>query len=627
SAAAAKTSEQNAANSNVYASQNADRAKTEADRAQTANPDNQLKKDQNLSDVTDKAAAWANIYGAQSGPLTLKQNAAGDFDAVTLQQLRAAGSGGGANMSGVMNNFIGAVEWFNGTRAKLPAGYIAADGQELSQTDPLYVDLYTAVSNDVFVTVTEALWQNSGAADNLKKGANRGAYVKQSSTGKFRVPDLNGAYSDGATPGANFLRGDGAGKFTDIIGGVGVISYGGVPDIEGTFYTMTNNVDYAKADGAFRPLGQDVGETASTLSGPDRGDKIQFKASNWNTAFGRSSEVRPNSVTGIWIIRCNGNFTATGTEFSAINSNATPPPADGKTLVQGGEFKSRYNTEGKTRVTSSHYARFPWGGNAHQAEAVFNVFAYTDTPTVAASNEFSFNAAGVLKLPKDGACTIEHTKSGWSDGAKNGAFRVDCGGIEDSFGAGYTITGRSNAGWYGGVCYGTYMHKLGVPATQNTWPWPCIAVAMDDAGAFGLHWELQHGGTGQNTVADVNTAIAQANIVISNNNVNPDGSNMYKVVAWQPSCDSRLKEDITAYDGKQSLANIEALDFKTFKYKADAKHRVRRGVIAQEAQTVDSDYVKEVNGMLSLDTAPLLLDALAAIKVLSARVAELEAKG
>ncbi|MCS5737056.1 hypothetical protein, partial [Herbiconiux daphne] len=61
----------------------------------------------------------------------------------------------------------------------------------------------------------------------------------------------------------------------------------------------------------------------------------------------------------------------------------------------------------------------------------------------------------------------------------------------------------------------------------------------------------------------------------------------------------------------------------------------RRGVIAQQLAGIDPNYVacyigeldgEERSDLLSLNQPALLLDALAAIKVLSARVKELEAK-
>lgn len=67
SAANASTSATNASNSAGAAAQSATSAKSDADRAQSANPDNQLKKANNLSDVTDKATAWKNIAQFGSG--------------------------------------------------------------------------------------------------------------------------------------------------------------------------------------------------------------------------------------------------------------------------------------------------------------------------------------------------------------------------------------------------------------------------------------------------------------------------------------------------------------------------------------------------------------------------------
>ena len=61
SATSASGSASAAAGSATTAKNEADRAKTEADRAATANPDNQLKKANNLSDVPDKATARNNL--------------------------------------------------------------------------------------------------------------------------------------------------------------------------------------------------------------------------------------------------------------------------------------------------------------------------------------------------------------------------------------------------------------------------------------------------------------------------------------------------------------------------------------------------------------------------------------
>lgn len=102
--------------------------------------------------------------------------------------------------------------------------------------------------------------------------------------------------------------------------------------------------------------------------------------------------------------------------------------------------------------------------------------------------------------------------------------------------------------------------------------------------------------------------------------------------------DIGLKDNIRDFDGKQSLENIEAMDFKKFEYKSKPGIE-RRGVMAQDLKLIDPEYVTrgantEVTPegevieteFLALDTNPLLMDALAAIKVLSAEVCELKEK-
>lgn len=102
-------------------------------------------------------------------------------------------------------------------------------------------------------------------------------------------------------------------------------------------------------------------------------------------------------------------------------------------------------------------------------------------------------------------------------------------------------------------------------------------------------------------------------------------------IALDPTSDIDYKEDIQDWDGESALDNIDAMELVTFKFKADEKQRTRRGVIAQQLETIDPEYVhhgsdQDDKPILSLDTNVLLLDALAAIKVLNARVKELEEK-
>ena len=108
-------------------------------------------------------------------------------------------------------------------------------------------------------------------------------------------------------------------------------------------------------------------------------------------------------------------------------------------------------------------------------------------------------------------------------------------------------------------------------------------------------------------------------------------------VAWAGTSDLRYKDNVVDYDGLQSLENIKAMNLIKFTYKDDDRKRERRGVAAQQIMEIDPCYVKNSGGSyidengeqvniekLVLDTNPLLMDALCAIKALSAQVDELK---
>ena len=294
--------------------------------------------------ITGLAKSGANdditSLNALSGPLRLGGDAAGDYDAVTLRQLRAASGGaGGASMNGVMNNFIGAVEWFNGSRAKIPAGYIPADGQKVLKTDA--PDLWAAVNNNVLTSTNESTWQG-----NRNK---RACYAYDTSATEFRVPDLNGQQS-GSITGA-FLRGHSSSAESQS-GVVGEMRVNAAPNITGSFqpaYAGSLSI-IDGANGAFSMVAPFVAQTANlgsiAAASTGRNSIVGFNAGSANAAYGRDSttEVRPNSAVGIWIIRASGTFTAQNTNFNVINGDATKPANN--TTVIGGSLVSAYQVGG-----------------------------------------------------------------------------------------------------------------------------------------------------------------------------------------------------------------------------------------------------------------------------------------
>lgn len=84
------------------------------------------------------------------------------------------------------------------SRQTISAGYVVADGQELSQAVSVYPDIAKAIQRGDVPTVSETEWQSNPTK--------RGSYVAYSSSGQFRLPDYNGRSADSL--GALFLRGD-----------------------------------------------------------------------------------------------------------------------------------------------------------------------------------------------------------------------------------------------------------------------------------------------------------------------------------------------------------------------------------------------------------------------------------
>ena len=86
--------------------------------------------------------------------------------------------------------------------------------------------------------------------------------------------------------------------------------------------------------------------------------------------------------------------------------------------------------------------------------------------------------------------------------------------------------------------------------------------------------------------------------------------------------DARVKDIKGNLNVEAALDNINRLEFKLFRYTFDEPDRsARRGIIAQQAATVDKEYVHYhgTPGMMTLDLNPLLSDSMAAIKALRLR--------
>lgn len=538
------------------------------------------------------------------GPLTLNADAAGDYDAVTLRQLKANSGGSGPTMNGVLNNFVGAVEWWNGSRASLPVGYIPADGQECSQTDPATADLYALVNSGRVVTVTEALWQNSGSADGLRKGENRGAYVKQSSTGKFRVPDLNGAYADGFTPGANFLRGDGGGHFTSEIGGVGAIKYNAAPNITGLIgnsgagaFAAVNDPQSAVYQGDSFPNNIQPGPVvAGTYNG------FKFNASRSNPAYGRGTEVRPNSVVGIWIIRASGAFQSANTNFSVISGDATAPGAN--TSVLGGMVYSRYTIGGADKLSASLVASGRYATTESSIVGMAVIQAKNEVS--GAFQNFIFDTNGDLTVPR---YLLANNIKPWTGNALYISALVTCNDLHTAAGGGCGVrAGEQNT-------VELNNRKSSIPNDWTGWTsyqWcngfvqtGAVRGASTDLLAYQITLQQNSGGVNKDWAFQANGDIT-----------GPLGTVQFN------ASDIALKDN--AEDAKPgALSRIREIVAREFDWKHDGRHD--RGYIAQELQKIDPIYTYEVNGVLNVSQNALIADLIESVKTLADEVDRLKA--
>ena len=302
-------------------------------------------------------------------PVTVA-DAVGDYDAVTLRQLRTSGGGsGGPTMNGISNFNIGDFRLID-SRAYIPSNDIPSDGQLLSRTD--YPELWAYAQ--MITPISDAEW----LADPL----NRSQYSTGDGSTTFRVPDKNGVQS-GSIKG---LFGRGSGDFTRKL------HESAAPNITGQWQSYGyNNAQQGGAVYYPTPVAQGV----LNLTTPEPGTRYisyRIDASRASPVYGKDdvSEIRPNSFVGVWVIRANGGFVAANTSWSVINSDSVLPNTG--TSINGGSIISEY----KTGTDVEGYASFRMVGTVGSTYAarvtVFN-------KTSGANETFDFGSDGNLNVP------------------------------------------------------------------------------------------------------------------------------------------------------------------------------------------------------------------------------------
>ena len=313
-------------------------------------------------------------------PVTVA-DAVGDYDAVTLRQLRNSGGGsGGPTMSGISNFGIGDFH-LRDSRAFIPAFEVFSDGQILNRAD--YPDLWAYAQ--LLSPIEDSLW----LSDKFK----RGRYSTGDGSTTFRVPDRNGIQEGSIR--ALYGRGDGGSSSAngDVFESAAPNITGSVAGYSGSSYAQifgVTNGAFVSSNALFPDgRGDPIPDNQITIEG--RLNTLSIDASKSNAIYGASSdEIMGRNFVGVWTIRAHGGFTAANTSWSVVNSDAVLPNTG--TSINGGSILSEY----KIGTEVEGYASFRMVGTIGSAySARVSVF----NKSSGSSKTFDFGSDGNLNIP------------------------------------------------------------------------------------------------------------------------------------------------------------------------------------------------------------------------------------
>lgn len=275
--------------------------------------------------------------------------------------------------------------------------------------------------------------------------------------------------------------------------------------------------------------------------------------------------------------------------------------------VYGGRLDSYANVAGAERYRTSL-----------QLQGLNNVDAWTRlttidarTPANAATWDFKFDGKLIFNKglpPTDVAASPGNTyltvANTWMDSPYSSHVGFAGGGA-----------GTQNGGWRNFISLGALIY----PNTANAHPQAIISQVFDYDIASGTQ---PNGDLIRNTILNPEGY----DITFGNNS----GTVNY-LFSKSPVSDRALKHDIARIDTQVAYDNVMAMEYSSFVYNYDKKETVRRGFIAQQLEEIDPQYVRkyaDANGNESraLDENVLLLDLIATVQHLAAKVEALESK-
>lgn len=512
-------------------------------------------------------------------PVTVP-DAVGDYDAVTLRQLRNSGGGsGGPTMSGISNFGIGDFH-LRDSRAFIPAFEVVSDGQLLNRAD--YPDLWAYAQ--LLSPIEDSLW--------LSNIYQRGKYSTGNGTTTFRVPDRNGIQEGSLR--ALYGRGDGGASAAN-----GLIFDSAAPNIYGDIGGV---VAYGQTGAILR--GQEEQPLAPQPSTGNGVLRVSLDASKASPVYGRSTdEILTRNFVGVWTIRAHGGFTAANTSWSVINSDANRPA--GGTRVTSGSVVSEYKigseVEASTTLQTDAYIDGAYYG-------IINVYNKTKGVT----KQLAFDDSGTLN--SDRYVARSRILMPWSEtGSRRGTFSIDNQGV----GANYSFNSILSASQASQGGYKTTTHVGMIHNDAGSFADSCWHVSGDEDNKYGCRLTLR---PNRNEIYYYTWQ--------------PSSTGTY-TLAMNPVSDEKLKHNIQDISPDEAIRAIKGLDFKSFVYNNDNQGRTRRGIIAQQAEKVEPLYVKtrkfhDNDGVeqeqKELDATPMLLDTMQVVQDLLKRIEVLEAK-
>ncbi|VUF55652.1 hypothetical protein [Escherichia phage T5_ev219] len=542
-----------------------------------------LNKNNNLSDLADRAAAWLNVRPIGSTPLA--GDPVGDYDAATKRWVENKINTGtvGPTMNGVMNYGVGDFH-LRDSRAYIQPYEVVSDGQLLNRAD--WPELWA------YAQMVGAIDDSKWLADKFQ----RGKYSKGDGSTTFRVPDRNGVQVGSLA--ALYGRGDGAGSGTANSNADGLVFDSGAPNITGD----AGGIIAYGANGAFSYSSQGdavVGAQPGTNLGTQR---LSLNAAGSSAVYGRcADEIMGRNFVGVWVIRASGGFVAANTSWSVISGDAVKPNTG--TTVYGGSVLSEYKVGTSSEAVSTLRAKATIGGT-------YSTELLIDNKSTGKSNSAQLVDNGDFVTDRFKARLV--TGMAWSQtGCVQGTLSQNEVNIGSTFNFNSILSGSqsSSAGYKTSAHFGLIHNDLGSFADS------CWQVAGDDDNKFGVRLKIQ-----------------------------PNNNSIY-FYSWWPGAsatytlqlnavsDSRLKHDIKAIDATKSIEVLKGLEFQSFVYNNDEKSRVRRGVIAQQVETIEPLYVKTrkfynddgiEQEQKELDTTPMLLDTMHVVQDLIKRIEDLE---